>query len=79
MHYLKIPEKLSKKRLADYTDGKVFHLGRPDTTNLNKQMEDCLTGVIFTDDRQVVKIKGLKKYGKSVGTWVRVYEYKEEC
>lgn len=76
VHYMPIPKSISKKRQLEFEQGRVLHMKRPDTTNLNKQMEDCLTGVIYTDDKQVIRIHGLKKYGKSTGTWVRVYEYK---
>jgi Holliday junction resolvase RusA-like endonuclease len=37
-------------------------------------MEDCLTGIVFIDDKQVIEISGKKVYGLEVGTEVRVYE-----
>ena len=51
---------------------------KPDTTNLNKQMEDCLTGILWEDDCQVVSIKGKKLYSEEPRTHIRVYEYKIE-
>ena len=76
VHYMPIPTSLSKKKRQAYVDGEIIHQNRPDTTNLNKQMEDCLSNVLFYDDKQVVQISGLKKYGQTPGTWIRVYEYK---
>lgn len=52
-----------------------LHIKRPDTTNLNKQMEDILTGIIYVDDKQVIEITGKKRYGIEVGTKIIVYEH----
>lgn len=73
-----IPSSVSKKKREEYMEGKIIHQTRPDTTNLNKQFEDCCTSVLFYDDKQVVKITGKKKYGVTPGTWIRMYEYKEQ-
>lgn len=78
VHYMPIPSSISKKRREEYAFGHIIHQTRPDTTNLNKQMEDCLSKVLFYDDKQVVMIKGKKKYGVTPGTWIRVYEYKDQ-
>lgn len=77
VHYLPIPTKLSKAKRQRYIEGNVPHINRPDVTNLNKQIEDCLSKILFYDDKQVIMIKGKKKYGQTVGTWIRVYEYKD--
>lgn len=77
VHYLPIPVRISKRAKMDYLNGLKMHQTRPDTTNLNKQMEDCLTSILFHDDKQVVMIKGKKKYGQTPGTWIRVYEHKD--
>lgn len=79
VHHMPIPKRTSKKKLLEYLQGKIYHLKKPDTTNLNKQMEDCLTGIVWQDDCQVVQIKGKKIYHQEVGTLVKVYEYKEDA
>ena len=73
-----IPKSVYKKAYKDYVSNRVYHLKKPDTTNLNKQMEDCLTGIIWEDDCQVIKIKGTKLYSDNPRTLVQVYEYKIE-
>ena len=78
VHYMPIPKSVSKKAYNDYVNNKVYHLKKPDTTNLNKQMEDCLTGIIWVDDCQVIKIRGTKLYSDNPRTEIRVYEYKIE-
>lgn len=77
VHYLPIPRSVSKRQQIKYVSGEMPHLKRPDTTNLNKQIEDCLTGIVFKDDRQVVKIKGYKRYGVSTGTLIEVYRHEQ--
>lgn len=78
VHYMPIPKSISKKARQDYVTNKVYHLKKPDTTNLNKQMEDCLTGIIWEDDCQVIKIRGTKLYAEEPRTVIKVYEYKTE-
>jgi Holliday junction resolvase RusA-like endonuclease len=74
VHILPFPQTIRKKILKNKFHEEIFHTKRPDTTNLNKQMEDCLTGIVFIDDKQVIEISGKKIYGLVVGTEVRVYE-----
>lgn len=78
VHQMPIPKSVSKKKLLEYRLGNIYHLKKPDTTNLNKQMEDCLTGIIWEDDSQVVQIRGKKIYHEVVGTIIKVYEYKKD-
>lgn len=73
-HILPFPETIRKKILKNKFHEELFHIKRPDTTNLNKQMEDCLSGIIFVDDKQVIEISGKKVYGLEVGTKIKVYE-----
>ena len=74
MHTLPYPQTILKKVLKNKFNETLFHIKRPDTTNLNKQMEDILTGIIYIDDKQVVEICGKKEYGIEVGTKIKVYE-----
>lgn len=46
---------------------------RPDLTNLQKGVEDALTGVVFTDDARVVKHESSKEFGVP-GVQIDVYE-----
>lgn len=73
-----IPKSVSKKAYIEYAEGRMYHMKKPDTTNLNKQIEDCLTGIIWEDDCQVIKIRGTKKYSTEPRTEIKVYEYKTE-
>ncbi len=49
------PESVSKRRTQ--------HVVRPDLSKLIRATEDALTGIIYTDDAQIVSIKAEKFYG----------------
>lgn len=53
--YFSKPESVSKKRTQ--------HVVRPDLSKLIRATEDALTGIIYTDDAQIVSIKAEKFYG----------------
>lgn len=74
-HILPYPVTILKKVLKNKPVPIPYHTKRPDTTNLNKQMEDILSGIIYLDDKQVIEITGKKRYGIEVGTKIIVYEH----
>lgn len=53
--YFSKPDSVSKKRTQ--------HVVRPDLSKLIRATEDALTGIIYTDDAQIVSIKAEKFYG----------------
>lgn len=57
-----IPASAPKARKLKYVSGEIEHTCKPDTTNMQKFYEDCLTGILFDDDCQVVKITSEKQY-----------------
>jgi len=48
------------------------HVGVPDTSRLSTFAEDCLSGIVFMDDRQVVRLEARKVYSRVPGTYVHV-------
>ncbi len=46
------------------TSAPQHHTGKPDVDNMVKFVLDCLNGVAWKDDGQVVKIVGKKVYGE---------------
>lgn len=64
------PAKVPKERLG-------WPITKPDCLKLGRAVEDALSGIIYKDDAQVVKLEVLKLYG-SVGVHVRVQKITEE-
>ena len=55
--YFEIPKSMSKKRRAA-----AMHTSRPDLDNLVKFVKDCLNGLAWHDDSQVVSLIAKKFY-----------------
>jgi Holliday junction resolvase RusA-like endonuclease len=60
---LEIPKTWSKRKQSAALAGDVQPGKRPDLSNVIKQIEDALNGVVFTDDALVVEIAARKVYG----------------
>lgn len=71
---LEPPKGVSKKTRAMMLSGELKHVKKPDATNLQKFMEDCIKGIIIADDNQVVKITSSKKYSETPMTEIRIEE-----
>lgn len=52
----------------------VFHVRKPDTSNLVKFIEDCLNGVCWKDDSQIYQITATKRYGEEPRTEITIFE-----
>ena len=70
--YMPIPKSTSKKNRARMLDGLLVHAKKPDVDNLLKMICDCLNGVVWADDRQIVTIRGVKIYGEKPRTEIVV-------
>ncbi len=70
---ISIPKSWSKKNKEAAQKGKLHHIQRPDTSNLVKFYEDCMTGVIYTDDSVIVRSNAYKLWSDTAHTqiWVR--------
>lgn len=70
-----IPKSMPKKlqKLID-TGAKVFHTCRKDRSNCIKFAEDCLTGVVISDDNIICCGKAEKYYSRTPQTIIYVTE-----
>ena len=59
--YYPIPASWSKKRQQAAIDG-IEIPGKPDLDNVLKAVLDALNGVVYVDDKQVVRLTGGKAY-----------------
>ncbi len=50
----------------------MFPMTRPDIDNYNKFLSDCLNGIVWVDDAQVVELNAKKLYGEKEKTLIRI-------
>lgn len=50
----------------------LYHVKRPDCSNLLKGVEDALRGIVYRDDSQLVRVTVEKIYSNSPGVEIRV-------
>lgn len=67
-----IPKSASKKKKLDMLENKIKPTTRPDLTNLQKLIEDCLIGSVIVDDNQVISVNSKKLYSSHPQTKVFV-------
>lgn len=72
--YMPIPKSTSKKDVAKMLSGAVYHTKKPDTSNLVKQTEDAMNGIVFHDDSQIVWLSATKHYSENPRTEIIVSE-----
>lgn len=71
-----IPKGTSKKKTLDMLEERIKHTKRPDTDNLLKFSLDCLSGVVFKDDSQIIYLGGGKFYSNEPKTLIMIEEIK---
>lgn len=75
--HMPIPESTSKIRRKQMLSGLLHHLVKPDCTNMQKHLEDCIKGIVFSDDSQVVEITSRKIYSETPKSVIKIY-FKED-
>ena len=70
---LPIPKSSEKKRRAMLA-GEILHTKRPDCSNYLKFIEDCMNGVVWLDDSQIVQISAEKCYAEIPRTVIVIKE-----
>ena len=73
-----IPKSVSKKKYWEMDAGRLFPTKKPDCDNIIKSILDALNGVAYDDDKQVVKVSCVKKYGNKDGVLVELSELESE-
>ncbi len=70
-----IPKSTSKKKSWAMACDQIKHTKKPDVDNLLKFICDCLNGVIFKDDSQIIYLAGGKFYSEEPKTLIMI----EDC
>ena len=69
-----IPKSASKKKTWAMIKDEIKHTKKPDVDNLLKFATDCLIGVIFKDDSQIIYLAGGKFYSETPQTLIMIEE-----
>ena len=75
--FIPIPKNTSKAMRKQMLDRRVLPTS-PDTTNMQKLYEDCLQGIVITDDRYTSKISSTRYYSENPGVWISIRKWQEE-
>ena len=67
-----IPVSFSKAKRKRCIEGDEPHTSKPDLDNLSKIFLDCMNGLIFNDDAQVVTLLCHKKYSEDPKTIIEI-------
>lgn len=81
--FMPIPKRWRKALKEEARNGTLHHIYKPDATNLAKYYEDCMRGVIFTDDCRVVWATPVKHYAKNddprTEILIKPFDYEMYC
>lgn len=75
---LPIPKGTSSIKRKQMLAGLIHHMKKPDVSNLTKFYEDCLKGIIISDDNQVVGASHWKQYSENPGVLIRIFNLNHE-
>ena len=76
--YLPIPKSKSKKARQLMIEGKIRPTVKPDCDNILKLVADALNGIAYDDDKQIVTMSVMKRYGDTPHTEIYINEYHNE-
>lgn len=72
LYYFPVPKSASKSMRQAMLHGEVHHIVKPDKDNLEKFICDCMTGVVYDDDRKIVDNRGIKLFSEQPRTVIRI-------
>lgn len=68
----------NKKQKQLALEGKILPIGKPDASNLAKFYEDCMKGIIYTDDARLIGITPIKRYDETWFTEICITPFRFE-
>jgi Holliday junction resolvase RusA-like endonuclease len=72
--HMPIPKSYSKKKRQLISAGTIYHTKKPDIDNLAKFTLDCMTGIAFIDDSQIIELNAFKLYANDPVTHAYIWE-----
>ncbi len=75
--FLPIPSNTSKAKKNQMLSHKILPMVRPDLTNFQKLYEDCLKGIVISDDNVVTDVCARKRYSEKPRVLIKVIPMSE--
>lgn len=69
-----VPASWSKRKRADALAGAVWPTAKPDLDNVLKLVGDALNGIVWRDDKQIVRAEVVRRYVEAPATVLTVTE-----
>lgn len=76
--FFPIPKNTSGIKRRQMLGGQIVPMKKPDATNLQKALEDCLQGIVIENDCQVCDISTKRRYAEKPGALVRIFSFSEK-
>lgn len=76
--HLGVPKSWTKTQRNMALDGRILPISKPDASNLAKFYEDCMKGIIYTDDAKIVWVSPIKKYDEQAYTEIYITPFRFE-
>jgi Holliday junction resolvase RusA-like endonuclease len=74
--YMGIPISWSKRKKRLAIQGDIYPTSKPDSSNIQKSVEDALNGICYLDDAQIVDHIITKRYSEFPRVEIRIYSVK---
>lgn len=69
-----VPASWSKRKRADALSGAIWPTSKPDLDNVLKLVGDALNGIVWQDDKQIVRAEVVRRYVEAPQTVLTVAE-----
>lgn len=70
--YMQIPESFTKSERTLISWDALQHVSKPDCDNLEKFYLDCMSQIVYEDDRRIYRLSTLKRYDETPRTEIRI-------
>jgi len=76
--HIGIPKSWTKRQKHLAQTGLLLPISKPDASNLAKFYEDCMKGIIYSDDSRIVWVSPIKKYDDEAYTEIFITPFRFE-
>lgn len=76
--HMPVPKSWTIRQKNMALDGRLQPIGKPDASNLAKFYEDCMKGVIYTDDARIIWVTPIKEYDDEGYTEIFITRFNRE-